>query len=104
MLGFTNDAISVISEDFDQSLSDTPPLRRARVCSCIIGVFLTGQVVYDFVGEDDRMLTVHEGDILIILGEQSGWLIALTESHQEGFVPPDFVEEIDDLGQAWHMD
>lgn len=53
------------------------------------------KVLYPFAPEDERMLTIAAGDILDIVGEEDGWLVGYNvQTGEEGFVPPDFVEDI----------
>jgi len=53
------------------------------------------RVLFEYMPEDERMLPIAPGDILEIVGEEEGWLIGCNvETGAEGFVPPDYIEDI----------
>eukprot|EP00698_Gefionella_okellyi_P003536 TRINITY_DN13328_c0_g1_i1.p1 TRINITY_DN13328_c0_g1~~TRINITY_DN13328_c0_g1_i1.p1 ORF type:complete len:1633 (-),score=384.88 TRINITY_DN13328_c0_g1_i1:46-4599(-) len=51
------------------------------------------RVVHDYATDDPRMLSLYSGEILHVSGEEGGWLIAVNDQGQEGYVPPDYVED-----------
>jgi hypothetical protein len=56
------------------------------------------QVLFDYHAEGDpRILEIAAGEILDILGDNEGWLVAVTADGREGHVPPSYVEEFEEV-------
>jgi len=50
------------------------------------------KVLYSYNPEDERMLTLREGEHVRVVARQDGWLFAIDCRGNEGFVPPTYLE------------
>lgn len=53
------------------------------------------KVLFEYQTQDDRMLSLREGETVRVVAEQDGWFFALDCDGNEGFVPPSYLEPID---------
>jgi len=52
------------------------------------------KVVFGYAPADERMLELREGEMVRVVAEQDGWFFAIDCEGNEGFVPPNYLEQI----------
>jgi len=54
------------------------------------------RVLFSYASDDERMLELREGEMVRVVAEQDGWFFAIDCNGSEGFVPPDYLEPLDE--------